>query len=74
MDDPATEMFKVASANKPPGSVTRTPNTFAPTSAAAGVPDKVPSVATLNHVGPLVLEKLSVSPFGSVALLAIEPA
>src|SRR5262245_26145524 len=66
-------MFNVASANKPPGSVTRTPNAFEPPSPGAGVPDKAPSLATLSQEGPLVFEKLSPSPFGSVALPASDP-
>src|SRR6266436_2329975 len=66
-------MFKVASANKPSGSITRTPKAFGPAFAGAGVPDKVPSVATLSQDGPLVLEKLRMSPFGSVALVEREP-
>src|SRR5689334_8558700 len=71
--EPVTEMFNVASANKPSGSVTRTPKTFGPALAGAGVPDKVPSVATLSQDGPLVLEKLSTSPLGSLALVESEP-
>src|SRR3979411_1604373 len=64
----ATEIISVAVLNRPRGSVARTPILFVPVSPTAGVPDRVPSLATVNHAGPLVLEKLNASSgFGSEA-------
>ena len=36
--------------------------TFAPASALPGVPIKVPSASTVNHAGPVTLEKLNALP------------
>src|SRR5262245_66113419 len=65
-------MFIVAVSDPPRPSDTLTVKVFRPWLAAAGVPDNAPLPATDSHAGPLTLENVSASPFGSVASPAIE--
>ncbi len=55
-------MVSEMSLNAPLLSVTRTTNVFMPASLAAGVPESVPSAATMSHAGPLILANVSLSP------------
>src|SRR5258708_32272435 len=69
----ATTIFMLAVPNNPPGSLARTTKLLVQTSAYAAVPESTPLVAALSQAGPLTLEKVSGSPLGSVALVAIVP-
>ncbi len=51
---PMTVMLRVAWANNPLASVTRTVKEFAPMFVSNGVPDKVPFAATESQDGPPV--------------------
>ena len=68
-----TVIFIVALLDLPPGSVALTTKLFAPSSAENGVPDRVPFAATASHEGPLTFPNEMLSPFGSVAFVAIVP-
>ena len=65
-------MVMVAELDQPFVSARLTVNTFAPMSATAGVPESVPSVATLSQAGPLTLAKVNTSPAGVTALVERE--
>src|SRR6266481_6709784 len=68
-----TLMVMVAVLDKLPGSIALTMKLFVPSSPDTGVPENAPLGATLSHEGPLSFAKMILSPFGSVAFVAIVP-
>src|SRR5438445_11951051 len=68
-----TLRFRVALLERPPGSVALTLKLLAPSSPESGVPESAPLPPTVSHEGPLSFPKVMLSPFGSLAFVAIVP-